>query len=92
LERKQIRRILQCSLDSKCETEPFHNRCTILTNCRYSKHSKLQLEEYMDLMCVVCGKLIDGKKALRRRLNGKIHLLCGIACEVKWEKQNMVGG
>ena len=45
----------------------------------------------MELMCMVCGKIIDEKKALRRRLNGKIHLLCGIACEVKWEKQNMIG-
>ncbi len=42
-------------------------------------------------MCMVCGKRIEADKSIRRKLNGKIHLLCGIECEVKWEKLNMVG-
>jgi hypothetical protein len=45
----------------------------------------------MELMCMVCGNFIDEEKVLRRRLNGKIHFLCGIDCEVKWEKLNMLG-
>jgi hypothetical protein len=48
-------------------------------------------EAKMDVLCIACGKTIQTGKMIQRRLNGKIHFLCCIACEVKWEKQNMVG-
>jgi hypothetical protein len=41
--------------------------------------------------CEVCGKAIDREEMIVRRLNGRNHFCCGISCEVRWEKYNLVG-
>jgi hypothetical protein len=44
----------------------------------------------MEATCAVCGKHVHGKK-IRRKLNAELYYLCSIDCEVKWEKENMIG-
>lgn len=41
--------------------------------------------------CACCGKLRERERMIRRRLNGKDRYCCSLACEVKWEKMNLVG-
>ncbi len=41
--------------------------------------------------CEMCGKELLGRKPITRRLNGRNHYCCCISCEVKWEKENLVG-
>ena len=45
----------------------------------------------MALQCDSCGTEIRGGKPIQRRLNGRNHYCCCIGCEVKWEKENLVG-
>jgi hypothetical protein len=41
--------------------------------------------------CAVCGKKNTVEEMIVRRLNNREHFCCGIRCEVKWEKHNLVG-
>ncbi len=41
--------------------------------------------------CEICGKTKTREEMIMRRLNGRNHFCCGISCEVKWEKNNLVG-
>lgn len=41
--------------------------------------------------CEICGKNEQPERMILRRLNGKMHYCCGISCEVKWEKTNLIG-
>lgn len=45
----------------------------------------------MTLKCEICGKDVREGKPVVRRLNGREHYCCCIGCEVKWEKDNLVG-
>jgi hypothetical protein len=45
----------------------------------------------MQVRCVVCGENRATEEMILRRLNGRPHFCCGIRCEVRWEKINMVG-
>jgi len=45
----------------------------------------------MEVLCTVCDTIINPGEMIQRRLNRKTFFLCCIACEVKWEKQNMLG-
>lgn len=45
----------------------------------------------MGIRCEVCGKNVYEGKAIARRLNGKEHYCCCISCEVRWEKENLLG-
>jgi hypothetical protein len=44
-----------------------------------------------EVRCAICGQSKNRRKMIRRRLNGRDQYCCSIACEVKWEKSNMVG-
>lgn len=41
--------------------------------------------------CVWCGQEQKKKVMIRRRLNGKDQFCCSLACEVRWEKRNLLG-
>lgn len=41
--------------------------------------------------CTVCGQQKPMERMIRRKLNGRQHFCCGIRCEVKWEKHNLMG-
>lgn len=45
----------------------------------------------MSERCVVCGSEKARSSMILRRLNGKEHFCCGVACETRWEKHNLVG-
>jgi len=45
----------------------------------------------MAVQCDICGKDIRAGKPIERRLNGRNHYCCCISCEVRWEKENLVG-
>lgn len=41
--------------------------------------------------CAYCGKKKEKGRMIRRRLNGADRYCCSIACEVAWEKMNLIG-
>lgn len=45
----------------------------------------------MSTKCEMCGEERQRSSMIARRLNGRTHYCCGINCEVRWEKRNLVG-
>lgn len=45
----------------------------------------------MMVRCEVCGTTRNEEKMITRRLNNRSYYCCGINCEVKWEKINLIG-
>jgi hypothetical protein len=45
----------------------------------------------MTVQCDTCDKEIRQEKPITRKLNGRNHYCCCISCEVRWEKENLVG-
>ena len=45
----------------------------------------------MPILCEMCGEEIKGRRPIVRKLNRRNHYCCGLQCEVKWEKENLVG-
>ncbi len=41
--------------------------------------------------CECCGRSRHRERMIRRRLNGRDYFCCSLACEVQWEKRNLVG-
>lgn len=45
----------------------------------------------MKKACEICGRETARDKMIVRKLNGREHFCCGLHCEVRWEKNNLMG-
>ena len=43
------------------------------------------------VVCAQCGARGTRGGMIRRRLNGRERYCCSLECEVRWEKQHLVG-
>lgn len=42
-------------------------------------------------VCAYCGDTQPRNEMIPRRLNGRRRYCCSLACEVRWEKANLLG-